>query len=141
MYKGQFVFSQLVSFIPKYEFQKCVTRYKGDYRTKDFKCWSQYLCMLFGQLTYRESVSDIINCLNAHKNKVYHLGIKNLVVVSTLTRANEHRNWRIYQDFALYLISIVKPLYIEDNDFILELDNVVYALDSSTIDLCLSTFK
>ena len=140
MYQGQFVFSQLISLVPKYEFDKCVDKYNGNYRTKDFKCWSQYLCMLFGQLTYRESISDIINCLKAHKNKVYHLGIKNLVAVSSLTRANESRNWKIYQDFANYLIGLVRPLYVDDSEFTLELDNSVYALDSSTIDLCLTTF-
>lgn len=141
MYQGQFVFSQLISLVPKYEFDKCVDKYNGNYRTKDFKCWSQFLCMLFGQLTYRESISDILNCLNAHKNKVYHLGIKNLVAVSSLTRANESRDWQIFQDFAHYLIQLVRPLYIDDSDFTLELDNTVYALDSSTIDLCLTTFN
>ena len=140
MYQGQFVFSQLISLVPKYEFDKCVDKYNGNYRTKDFKCWSQFLCMLFGQLTYRESISDIINCLNAHNNKVYHLGIKNLVAVSSLTRANENRNWKIYQDFAHYIIQQVRPLYINDSEFTLELKNTVYALDSSTIDLCLTTF-
>ena len=96
--------------------------------------------MLFGQLTYRESLSDIINCLKAHRSKVYHLGIKNLVTVSTLSRANENRDWRIYQDFSHYLIKLIRPLYVDDSEFALELDNTVYALDSSTIDLCLSTF-
>ena len=141
MHQGQFVFSQLISLIPKYEFDKCVEKYKGNYRTKDFKCWSQFLCMIFGQLTYRESISDIINCLNAHKKKVYHLGIKNLVAVSSLTRANENRNWKIYQDFAHCLIQIVRPLYADNSEFKLELKNTVYALDSSTIDLCLSIFN
>jgi len=130
----------LVSLVPKYEFDKCVSKYNGNYRTKDFKCWSQFLCMLFGQITYRESISDIINCLTAHKNKVYHLGIINLVAVSSLTRANENRDWKIYQDYAHYLIQLVRPLYVDDNEFTLELDNTVYALDSSTIDLCLTTF-
>ena len=141
MYQGQFVFSQLISLVPKYEFDKCVDKYNGNYRAKDFKCWSQFLCMLFGQLTYRESISDILNCLSAHKNKVYHLGIKNLVAVSSLTRANESRDWKIYQDYAHCLIQLVRPLYVDDNEFTLELDNTVYALDSSTIDLCLSTFN
>jgi len=141
MYQGQFIFSQLISLVPKYEFDKCVDKYNGNYRTKDFKCWSQFLCMLFGQLTYRESISDIINCLKAHKNKVYHLGIKNLVSVSSLTRANESRDWKIYQDFSHYLIQLVRPLYVDDSEFTLELNNTVYALDSSTIDLCLSTFN
>ena len=140
MHQGQYVFSQLISLVPKYEFDKCVDKYNGNYRTKDFKCWSQFLCMLFGQITYRESISDIINCLTAHKNKVYHLGIINLVAVSSLTRANENRDWKIYQDYAHYLIQLVRPLYVDDNEFTLELDNTVYALDSSTIDLCLTTF-
>jgi len=140
MFQGKYVFSQLISLLPKYEFDKCVEKYNGNYRAKDFKCWSQFLCMLFGQLTYRESISDIINCLSAHNNKIYHLGITNLVAVSTLTRANEKRDWRIYQDFAYHLIKIVRPLYLKVEDFILELDNTVYAIDSSTIDLCLDTF-
>lgn len=140
MYQGQFIFSQFISLIKKYEFDKCVNKYNGNYRTKDFKCWSQYLCMVFGQLTYRESVSDIINCLNAHKDKAYHLGIKKVVSTSTLTRANENRDWKIYRDFAYSLIVLVRPLYVDDNEFTLDLDNTVYALDSSTIDLCLSTF-
>ena len=140
MVKGQYVFSQIVSLLPKYEFDKCVSKYNGNYRVKDFKCWSQYLSMLFGQLTYRESISDIINCLSAHKNKVYHFGIKKLPVVSTLTRANENRNWLIYQDFAHYLIKIVRPLYIADKVFTIELDGTFYALDSSTVDLCLTSF-
>ena len=140
MNQGKYVFSQLVSLIPRYEFDKCVKRYNGNYKLKKFKCWSQYLCMLFGQLTYRESITDIVNCLSAHQNKVYHLGIKNLVAVSSLTRANENRNWKIYQDFAQVLIKIVRPLYVDQNDFTLDLDNTVYALDSSTIDLCLTIF-
>ena len=140
MFQGQYVFTQLVSLIPKYEFDKCVSKYNGNYRTKDFKCWSQYLCMLFGQFTYRESISDIINCLTAHQNKIYHLGIKRLVVVSSLTRANQNRDWQIYQDFAYYLIQLVRPLYSHNSEFAFDLDNTVYALDSSTIDLCLTTF-
>lgn len=96
--------------------------------------------MLFGQLTYREGVRDIINCLEAHKSKVYHLGIKQVVSHSSLTRANENRDWRIWADFANHLIRVARPLYVEDNDFTLELNNTVYALDASTIDLCLSVF-
>jgi len=140
MFQGQFVFSQFISLIPKYEFDKCVSRYNGNYRAKDLKCWPQYLYLFFGQLTYGESISDIMNCLNAHKDKAYHLGTKNLVAVSTLTRANENRDWRIYRDFAHYLIFMVRPLYVGDSEFTLDLDNTVYALDSSTIDLCLTTF-
>ncbi len=140
MYSGKYVFSQIVSTISKYEFHKCVDRYKGDYRTKDFNCWQQFLYMFFGQLTYREGIRDIINCLEAHKNKVYHLGITQVVSNSSLTRANENRDWRIWADFANYLIQIARPLYLKDNEFTLDLDNTVYALDASTIDLCLSVF-
>ena len=141
MYQGKFVFSQVVSGISKYEFNKSVNKYKGNYRVKNFKCWQQLLCMMFGQLTYRESIRDIINCLEAHKDKVYHLGITQLMSHSTLTRANESRDWRIWSDFAAYLIGVVRPLYLDDNNFSLDLDNTVYALDASTIDLCLSVFK
>lgn len=140
MHKGKFVFAQVFDFINRYEFDKCVDRYQGDYRVRDLNCWSQFLCMGFGQITHRESISDIITCLNAHHKSVYHIGIKKVIAVSTLTRANENRNWRIYADFASYLLSITRPLYQDDNDFSLDLDNTVYALDSTTIDLCLSVF-
>jgi hypothetical protein len=141
MNKGKYVFAQLNSFVSRYEFDKCVIRYQGDYKVRDFSCWCQFLCMMFGQLTHRESIRDIIICLKAHQKKVYHLGIKQTISHSTLTRANENRDWRIYQDFARFLIRITRPLYIDDNDFDLELDNAVYALDSTTIDLCLNVFK
>ena len=141
MFQGKFVFSQIVSVISKYEFNKSVNKYKGNYRARDFKCWPQFLCMMFGQLTYRESVRDIINCLEAHKSKVYHLGITKVVSATTLTRANESRDWRIWSNLALYLIEVARPLYIDDNNFTLDLNNTVYALDASTIDLCLSVFK
>lgn len=141
MHEGKYVFSQVVSLISKYEFNKCVNRYEGDYRSKDFKSWSHFLCMLFGQLTYREGVRDTINCLGAHQGKLYHLGIKQLVAYSTLSRANENRDWRIWSDFATYLIEEARALYVNDNDFVLDLDNSVYALDASTIDLCLSVFE
>ena len=141
MNKGKFVFAQLTSFITRYEFDKCVLRYQGDYKVQDFSCWNQFLCMIFGQLTHRESSRDIITCLKAHRNKVFHLGIKQIVAHSTLTRANENRSWQIYADFALYLIGIVRPLYKNDNKFVCDLENAVYALDSTTIDLCLSVFE
>ncbi len=141
MHQGKFVFSQVVSVVSKYEFNKSVNKYNGNYKVRDFKCWQQFLCMIFGQLTYREGIRDIFNCLEAHKNKVYHLGITQLVSHSTLTRANESRDWRIWSDFASYLIGVARPLYVDDNNFTLDLDNTVYALDASTIDLCLSVFK
>lgn len=140
MYQGKFVFAQLFEYVNRYEFNNCVDRYQGDYRTRDFNCWSQFLCMAFGQLTNRESINDIITCLNAHHNAVYHMGIKQVVVVSTITRANERRDWRIYADFAAYLLRITCPLYQDDSDFTLDLDNSVYVFDSTTIDLCLSVF-
>ena len=141
MFQGKFVFSQVVSMISKYEFNKSVSKYKGNYRAKDLKCWPQFLCMMFGQLTYRESVRDIINCLEAHKTKVYHLGITKVVSSTTLTRANESRDWQIWSNLALYLIGVARPLYIHNNGFTIDLDNTIYALDASTIDLCLSVFK
>jgi hypothetical protein len=139
--KGKFVFAQLTSLIIRYEFDKCVLRYQGDYKVQDFSCWNQFLCMMFGQLTHRESSRDIITCLKAHRNKVFHLGIKQIVAHSTLTRANENRSWQIYADFGTYLIGIVRPLYKNDTDFVCDLENAVYALDSTTIDLCLSVFE
>ena len=141
MNKGKFVFAQLTSLIIRYEFDKCVLRYQGYYKVQDFSCWNQFLCMMFGQLTHRESSRDIITCLKAHRNKVFHLGIKQIVAHSTLTRANENRSWQIYADFATYLIGIVRPLYKNDTDFVCDLENAVYALDSTTIDLCLSVFE
>jgi len=140
MNTGQYVFRQLQSLVSKYEFDKCVERYGGNYRSKELRCWSQFLYMVFGQLTNRESIRDIVNCLGAHKSKLYHLGIKNLVSASTLTRANERRDWRIWQDFGQYLMTQARPLYVEDNDFSLDIEHAVYALDASTIDLCMSLF-
>ncbi len=140
MPNGKFVFSQVVSLISRYEFDKSVDKYQGNYKSRDFKCWSQFLCMMFGQLTQREGIRDIINCLGAHQNKLYHLGIKKLAAPTTLSRANEGRDWRIWSGFANYLIAKVRPLYLRDNDFLLELENTVYALDASTIDLCLKLF-
>lgn len=140
MNQGKYVFAQLNSLIVRYEFEKCVNRYNGNYKVRDFSCWGQFLCMMFGQLTHRESIRDIATCLKAHQNKAYHLGIKQPISHSTLTRANEKRDWRIYADFAQYLIELVRPLYASDDEFAMDLDNTVYALDSTTIDLCLSVF-
>ncbi|NQT96786.1 MAG: IS4 family transposase [Candidatus Marinimicrobia bacterium] len=134
------VFSQIMEYIPKYEFDKCVKRYRGNYRTRHFRCWDQFLCMSFAQLSYRESLRDIEACLNAQPNKQYHMGIKGNVSISNLSRANENRDWRIYADFAQVLISKARMLYHDDSDFLLDLNNTIYALDSTTIDLCLSLF-
>jgi Domain of unknown function (DUF4372)/Transposase DDE domain len=140
MNNGQYIFAQLIEFLPKYEFEKCVRRYKGSYKVKDFTCWNQFLTMLFGQITNRESLRDTVACLQAHQSKLYHLGIKYSVTRSTLAYVNEHRNWLIYHDFAQVLIAKARQLYLSDNDFGLEISNTVYALDSTTIDLCLNVF-
>lgn len=137
---SQTVYSQIMDLLPRYEFNKCVERYKGNYRTRHFRCWDQFLCMLFAQLSYRESLRDIEACLNALPNKLYHMGIKGRVSISNLSRANENRDWRIYADFAQILISQARTLYTKSSAFSLDLDNTVYALDSTTIDLCLSLF-
>ena len=139
MYQGQTVFSQVMNFLPQKKFRKCVDRYNGNYRVRSFTCYDQLLCMAFAQLTYRESLRDIECCLRAMQEKLYHMGIRGKVSRSTLANANETRDWRIYSDFAQILINEARRLYIDD-DFGLELSETVYALDSSTIDLCLSVF-
>ena len=140
MNTGQTVFSQIMDFIPKYEFAQCVDKYKGNHRTRKFRCWDQFCCMSFSQLSYRESLRDIEACLNAQPNKLYHMGIKGNVTISNLSRANESRDWRIYAEFAQILISKARVIYNDDPNFTIELDNIIYALDSTTIDLCLSLF-
>ena len=139
MNHGKYVFAQLFEILPRYEFDKCVVRYDGNFKVRGFTCWIQFLTMAFGQLTGRESLRDTVNCLGAHREKLYHLGISYLVSRSTLAEANEQRNWLIYADFAQVLIRKAKELYLTD-DFGLEISNTVYALDSTTIDLCLSIF-
>lgn len=139
MNTGKTVFSQVMDFLPLRTFQRRVIKYKGDYRTKNFSCSDQFLCMAFAQLTYRESLRDIEACLRSLKNKLYHLGIRGKVSRSTLADANNTRDWRIYADFAQVLIHQARDLYLND-DFGVELDNTVYALDSTTIELCLSLF-
>ena len=139
MYQGQTVFSQVMDFLPQKKFHRCVNRYNGNYRVRSFTCYDQLLCMAFAQLTYRESLRDIECCLRAMREKLYHMGIRGKVSRSTLADANETRDWRIYSDFAQILINEARRLYAHD-DFGLELKETVYALDSSTIDLCLSVF-
>ena len=139
MYQGQTVFSQVLSFLSHKKFHQCVNRYKGNYRVRSFTCYDQLLCMAFAQLTYRESLRDIECCLRALRGKLYHMGIKGKISRSTLADANESRDWRIYSDFAQVLIHEARGLYVDD-DFGLELEETVYALDSSTVDLCLSVF-
>jgi hypothetical protein len=139
MNTGRTVFSQVVELLPHQEFQKCVARYGGDRYLKNFSCWDQYLAMAFAQLTYRESLRDIEACLRSISGKLYHMGFRGKVARSTLADANESRDWRIYADFAQVLIAIARPLYASDPIGV-ELDQSLYALDSTTIDLCLSLF-
>ena len=140
MNTGKSIFSQIIDFIPRYEFNKIVAKYNGNYKVRRFSCWDQFLCMSFAQLTYRESLRDIQLCLNAQPQKLYHMGIKGHVTRTNLSNANAKRDWRIYAEFAQVLISKARKLYEDDQDFLLELDNTLYALDSTTIDLCLSLF-
>jgi hypothetical protein len=139
MNSGQSVFSQLIGFLPDREFRRCVARYGGDRRLRDFSCWDQYLTMAFAQLTYRESLRDIEAWLRSLQGKLYHMGFHGRVARSTLADANESRDWHIYADFAQVLIGIARPLYAHDPMGV-DLDQSLYALDSTTIDLCLSLF-
>jgi transposase len=139
MNKGSTVFTQVLDFLPMHQFRRCVDRYQGNYRVRSFTCFDQYLCMAFAQLTYRESLRDIECCLRAMDKKLYHTGFRGKVSRSTLANANETRDWRIYRDFAQLLILVAKDLYAGE-DFGVQLDETVYALDASTIDLCLSVF-
>ena len=139
MYQGRTVFSQILDFLPMHKFRQCVNRYNGNKGVRTFTCLDQFMCMAFAQLTYRESLRDIECCLRAMKEKIYHMGISGNISRSTLADANEKRDWRIYSDFALQLIDQARQLYAGE-DFGLELKETVYALDASTIDLCLSVF-
>jgi transposase len=140
MNTGRTVLAQLFDFISKYEFEKCVNKYHGNYKSQTFSCWDQYVVMSFAQLTYRESLRDIEACLQAVSGKLYHCGIRGNVARSTLAYWNETRDWRIYADFAQVLISEARKLYADDNEFKLDIDGLVYAFDSTTIDLCLTLF-
>jgi IS4 transposase len=139
MYTGKIIFSQLMEHLPLHVFHKCVDRYQGNFKVKEFTCLDQYLCMAFAQLTYRESLRDIEACLQAQKSKLYHMGIRSSVSRNNLAHANKVRDWRIYADLAHVLIQTARKMYAGDN-FALELENTVFALDATTIDLCLSMF-
>jgi Domain of unknown function (DUF4372)/Transposase DDE domain len=139
MSQGRSVFAQLMTHVPQTTFQRCVTRYGGDYKASRFSCWDQFLCMAFAQLTYRESLRDIEACLRAVQSKLYHLGIRARIARSTLAYANETRDWRIYADFAQRLIRTARELYVRE-PLSVDLANTVYALDATIIDLCLSVF-
>jgi hypothetical protein len=140
MYSGPLVFTQVMDFMPLKTFQRCVARYQGNFSVKHFSCMDQFRIMAFAQLTYRESLRDIEACLRAQNNKLYHMGIRSKVSRSTLAEANEMRDWRIYADFAHHLIAIARKLYQKES-LAVELQNTVYALDATTIDLCLSLFS
>lgn len=139
MNQGITVFSQVMELLPLHEFRKCVNRYRGHYKVQSFSCMDQFLCMAFAPLSYRESLRDIEACLRSVHSKLYHMGIRGKVSRSTLADANESRDWRIYADFAQVLIHRARKLYV-DEAFGVELEETVYALDASTIDLCLSLF-
>jgi hypothetical protein len=139
MHAGKLVFAQLMAHLPLHTFRQCVANYPSRYPTLKFSHLDQFLCLAFAQLTYRESLRDIETCLRAHQAKLYHLGIRGHIAKSTLADANESRDWRIYQAFALSLIQTARTLYASDS-FVVELEQTVYALDTTTIDLCLSVF-
>jgi transposase len=139
MHAGRIIFSQLIDFLPKKQFDKCVHRYRGNHRIKTFSCFDQYLCMAFAQITYRQSLRDIETCLRAMQPKLYHCGIRGNVCRTTLAKANENRDWRIYADFAHILINRARALYANEG-FGIQLNREAYALDSTNIDLCLSLF-
>lgn len=139
MLLGKTVFSQLISFLPKYEFNKCVARYRGNHKVRDFSCWDQFLFMAFAQLTFRSSMRSTVNVLNSRQDKLYYMGFRSKIARSTFAKANENRDWRIYADFTQILINTARELYKDEKLFI-DIDETIYALDSSTIDLCLSLF-
>jgi hypothetical protein len=140
MNQGKYIFSQIIRLVSHKQFQTLVRRHKGDYKVRDFTCWKQFLCMAFGQLTHRESLTDTVLCLNANAHKLYHLGIGETLVLSTLSRANENRSYLIYQQLAMLLVKEAKHLYLGESDLEVELKNNVFAIDATTIDMCLSTF-
>ena len=142
MFQNKYIFSQIIDLIPYYELNKCIGRYNGNKSIRQLTCRDQFLALIFGQLTNLKSLRGIILCLNAHPNSLYHLGFKTKkFTLSILSRANQSRDWHIWQDFTNHLISIARKLYTNDNDFSIDLKNTVYAIDSTIIDLCLATFK
>jgi hypothetical protein len=140
MNQGKYVFSQIIGLLSYKKFQTIVNRHSGDYKVRDFNCWKQFLCMAFGQLTHRESISDTMLCLRANSAKMYHIGIGEVVAVSTITRANEHRSFKIYEELAMMLIGEAKKLYSNEKDLEIPTNSNVFAIDATTIDLCLSTY-
>ena len=139
MNSGKTVFAQILQHISRYEFNKCVANYNGNYRVRKFPCYDQFLCLAFAQLTYRESLRDIETCLNSHREKLYHIGFRGQISRSTMADANERRDWRIYQSFGYHLIGVAQKLYQTEKPA-MDLVQSLYALDSTTVDLCLSLF-
>ena len=135
MNSGKLVFAQLMELVHPEQFRRCVARYKGEYKVKSFSCWDQFLCMAFGQLTFRESLRDIEACLRSRREQLYPFGMRGEISHSTLADANANRDWRSYADLAQGLIRTARHLY-QNDPLAVELDNTVYALDSTTIDLC-----
>lgn len=141
MNQGKYIFPQIIDFFSQYEFDKCVERYNGNKKVRKLSCHDQFLAMMFGQLGNLKSLSGIVVCLNAHQGQLFHLGFRvKKLTLSTLTRANENRNWRIYRDFANLLIDRARKLYVNDNDFQIDLDGTAYALDSTIIEMSLNLF-
>jgi len=140
MNQGKMVFAQLIEFASDDIFKRCVDRYNGNYKTKEFSCWKQFLCMVFGQLTHRQSLNDTATGLRLNVDKLYHLGVGKPFSKSTISRANETRDWRIFRDFALKLIDVARELYREDNLLEIKLKGRIYAMDATVVDLCLSLF-
>lgn len=140
MNQGQTIFTQIFSLLSKYEFDKCVRRYNGNYKVQKFTCWEQFLVMSFAQLTYRESLRDIEAYLSAVGSKLYHSGIRSRIARSTLAEANEKRDWRMYADFGQMLMKHAQSLYADDEEFTMNLKSIIYAFDSTTIDLCMTLF-
>lgn len=140
MNSGKYVFRQMLDFVNQYEFNKCVNRYSGNYRVRDFKCWNQFVQLLFGQITSLDSLRSICTCLQAHEGQLYHLGVKQSVDHTTFSRANVNRDWRIFADFGEYLIGVVRPLYADFPVPNVNINNEVFALDSTTISLSINLF-
>jgi hypothetical protein len=140
MNQGKYIFSQIMDQVVRYQFNQCVARYSGERWVKNFSCWEQFLALVFGQLTFRKSLRDIVVCLTAYREKLYHLGFRSILRRSTLADANEHRDWRIYHDYALVLIREARQLYGAEQALIPDLAGAVYAVDSTTIELCLKLF-
>lgn len=140
MHHGKYVFSQVMDLVVRYQFNQCVTRYHGEYWIKHFSCWEQFLALAFGQLSFRSSLRDIVVCLSAHREKLYHLGFRSSVFKTTLAKANEQRDWRIYRDYAQLLITEARSLSADDPKLALDIDVTIYLIDSTTIELCLNLF-